>query len=48
MAADEKATLASGADAGDGLRRRNVPATQAGAQEQQPQADGKEKAAKKV
>lgn len=37
----------TGFDAGDGLRRRNVP-TQAGAVPSQPEADEKKKVAKQV
>jgi dolichyl-phosphate-mannose-protein mannosyltransferase len=42
MAATERA-VASGADVGDALRRRNVPATQPDAPQGQPQANDKEK-----
>lgn len=42
MAATERA-VASGADVGDALRRRNVPSFQADALQGQPQANDKEK-----
>ncbi|KAK2607422.1 hypothetical protein N8I77_006094 [Diaporthe amygdali] len=45
MAATERA-VASGADVGDSLRRRDVPSTQPGAMQGQPQADDKEKVKK--
>lgn len=45
MAATERA-VASGADVGDTLRRRDVPSTQPGAVQGQPQADDKEKVKK--
>lgn len=47
MAADERAAIVSGADIGEGLRRRNVPA-QAGPIQGQPIVDDKKKQAKKV
>lgn len=45
MAATERA-VASGADVGDALRRRNVPSAQAGALQGQPEANDKEKVKK--
>lgn len=46
MAATERA-VASGADVGDdALRRRNIPSTQPGALQGQPQANDKEKVKK--
>lgn len=47
MAAAEQATAASGADVGEGLRRRNVPA-QATAVQGQREVDDKKKQAKQV
>lgn len=47
MAAAEKAAAASGADVGDGLRRRNVPG-QPIAAESQLEIDDKKKQAKQV
>lgn len=46
MAAAELATVASGADARDGLRRRTVPTNQDGAVQRQPQVDETKKAKK--
>ncbi|KAK7746907.1 Dolichyl-phosphate-mannose--protein mannosyltransferase 2 [Cytospora paraplurivora] len=46
MAAAELATVASGADAREGLRRRTVPAAQDGAVQRQPQADETKKTKK--
>lgn len=46
MGATEKASVASGADAGDGLRRRNVPDSQAGAVQHQSQVAEKQKTKK--
>ncbi|ROW03962.1 hypothetical protein VSDG_01063 [Cytospora chrysosperma] len=48
MGATEKASVASGADAGDGLRRRNVPDSQAGAVQHQTQTAEKQKAKKQL
>lgn len=45
MAATERA-VASGADVGDALRRRNVPSTQPDAPQGQSQANDKEKVKK--
>lgn len=45
MAATERA-VASGADVGDALRRRNVPSAQPDALQGQPQANDKEKVKK--
>lgn len=47
MAADEQAAVVSGADIGEGLRRRNVPG-QAGIVQSQRQVDDKKKQAKQV
>lgn len=45
MAATERA-VASGADVGDALRRRNVPSAQPGVLQGQPEANDKEKVKK--
>lgn len=47
MAADEQAAVVSGADIGEGLRRRNVPG-QTGVVQNQHEVDDKKKLAKQV
>lgn len=48
MAADEQAAVVSGADIGEGLRRRYVPSQTAAALNTQREADDKKKQAKQV
>lgn len=48
MAADEQAAVVSGADIGEGLRRRYIPSQPAAALNPQREADDKKKQAKQV
>lgn len=48
MATTDKAAVATGAEAADALRRRNVAASQTPATVQKPQAEDTKKALKKV